>query len=169
MELTAYQQEILIWLYGLQNYQGIFANVPPPPPGIVPPLVSQAPDGEAWIAVETTASLPPPVPEAIPDIPGTAENDPQVAIAAMPELVAQHGGTLLLTLDGAHAVEGLAREGRWPVLAEEALANINARLAILESASGPKVTAGAPPACEAMEDPRWNTNAALLARAGLIT
>lgn len=161
MYRTDYQETILVWLYGLQNYQGIFANVPPPPAGIVPPPVSQAPGGEAWIAYSTEAADAATSPAAVQEIPGTAQNDPQAAIWAMPDFVTQIGGTLLLTLEGAHYVEKLARDGDRPDLAEEAFANIETRLSILESAMKGGWSAGD-------GSPRRLTNTALLARAGYI-
>lgn len=167
MNLTAYQETILVWLYGLQNYQGIFANVPPPPAGIVPPVVSQTPSGQAWIAYATEAGDLATSPSEVQDMPGTAENDPQAAIAAMPDLVTQIGGTLLLTLAGAHVVEEFARQEGASPLAEEAMANIQARLAIMESAAGRGLDTGSCSA-EPSQDPRCTTNLALLARAGLI-
>ncbi|HEX5322331.1 MAG TPA: hypothetical protein VFW40_00995 [Capsulimonadaceae bacterium] len=172
MEITAYQREILVWLYGLQNYQGIFANVPPPPQGIVPPPISQAPGGEVWIAYGTVAADLATSPQAIQDIPGTAENDPQIAISAMPGYVTQLGGTLLLTLAGAQLVENLAREGYLPRIAEEALENLAARIAILDSAA--QSDTACRPGGDSNPAPipgsaRWNTNAALLFREGLLS
>jgi hypothetical protein len=86
----------------------------------------------------------------------------------MPDLVAQDGGTLVLTLLGVKTVEAWADLPQWRHLEEEATENIKARRDILEEAACRAAGRPVTPADHGENSPRGATNTALLSREGLI-